>query len=168
MGDNAIHRLSPALVTLSEFTPETRDVDGLAYRESLSAVGVGGGIAGNVIPDEAVLTVNFRFAPDRSIEDAIDYLTALFPGLRCVVVDQAAGARPGLNGELAQSLVAVSGKPAEPKYGWTDVARFSALGVPAVNFGPGDAALAHSDEERVSVSELETAHRVLGTWLAGG
>ena len=152
MGDNAIHRLSPALVTLSEFTPETREVDGLAYRESLSAVGVSGGIAGNVIPDQAVLTVNFRFAPDRSVEDAIDYLRGLFPGVECAVVDQAAGARPGLTGELAQSLVAASGQPAEPKYGWTDVARFSALGVPAVNFGPGDAALAHSDEERVSIS----------------
>lgn len=167
MGDNAIHRLAEALTTLRDITPETRLVDGLRYRESLSAVGVSGGIAGNVVPDEATLTVNYRFAPDRSVDDAIDYLRGLFPQLDMVVVDQAAGARPGLDSPLAKALVEATGVEAEPKYGWTDVSRFSALGIPAVNFGPGDGALAHSATERVPLSQVESAHAVLIAWLAG-
>jgi succinyl-diaminopimelate desuccinylase len=166
MGENAIHALATALATLSGFEPETREVEGLSYRESLSAVGVSGGIAGNVIPDQATLTVNFRFAPDRSVEDAIEYVTRLFPDLDAVVVDQSPGARPGLDHSLAQSLVEASGRPAAPKYGWTDVARFSELGIPAVNFGPGDAQRAHSSDEWVSESEIEAAHHTLHRWLS--
>ena len=167
MGDNAIHALAPALATLQAFEPETRDVDGLAYRESLSAVGVTGGIAGNVVPDRAELTVNFRFAPDRTVADAVSYAAALFPGFDHEVTDSSPGARPGLTHPLALSLVDASGKPATPKYGWTDVARFSEMGIPAVNFGPGDAQLAHSAEERVAESEIEAAHHTLRTWLLG-
>ena len=166
MGHNAIHALSDALATLSNFEPETRDVDGLSYRESLSAVAVSGGIAGNVIPDRATLTVNFRFAPDRSVDEAISYVTSLFPGLEATAVDQSPGARPGLDHPLAQSLVKASGRPAEPKYGWTDVARFSQLGTPAVNFGPGDAQRAHSADEWVTESEIEVAHHTLRIWLS--
>lgn len=166
-GKNAIHQLSSALVTLAEYEPETRVVDGLAYRESLSAVGISGGVAGNVIPDRATLTVNFRFAPDRTIDQAVAYVEALFPELECDVVDAAAGARPGLDTAFAQSLVEASGQPASPKYGWTDVSRFSELGIPAVNFGPGDAELAHSANEHVPISQLERAHQVLRSWLSG-
>ena len=166
MGHNAIHALSDALATLSNFEPETRDVDGLSYRESLSAVAVSGGIAGNVIPDRATLTLNFRFAPDRSVDEAISYVTSLFPGLEATAVDQSPGARPGLDHPLAQSLVKASGRPAEPKYGWTDVARFSQLGTPAVNFGPGDAQRAHSADEWVTESEIEVAHHTLRIWLS--
>lgn len=167
MGDNAIHALAPALATLQAFEPETREVDGLAYRESLSAVGVAGGIAGNVVPDRAELTVNFRFAPDRAVADAVSYVAALFPGFDHEVTDSSPGARPGLTHPHALSLVNASGRPATPKYGWTDVARFSEMGIPAVNFGPGDAQLAHSAEERVAESEIEAAHHTLRTWLLG-
>jgi len=168
MGDNAIHKLSDALERLSHFSPETRSVDGLDYRESLSAVGIRGGVAGNVIPDDAVLTVNFRFAPDRSVSDAVDYVAQVFPELELSVVDASEGARPGLDGQLALSLVAASGQEARPKYGWTDVSRFSALGIPAVNFGPGDGALAHAPNEQVPISQLESTHRTLREWLAQG
>jgi succinyl-diaminopimelate desuccinylase len=166
MGHNAIHALSAALQTLSTFESETREVEGLSYRESLSAVGVSGGTAGNVIPDSATLTVNFRFAPDRTVDEAIRYVTNLFPDLEAVVVDQSPGARPGLNHPLAQSLVASSGGEAAPKYGWTDVARFSQLGIPAVNFGPGDAQRAHSPDEWVEESEIELAYNTLREWLS--
>jgi len=166
MGENAIHKLAPVLHTLAEVTPETREVEGLAFRESLGAVLVSGGTAGNVIPDRAVLTVNFRFAPDRSVADAEAYLRQVFSGVELEVVDQAAGARPGLDGELIQSLVAASSREVLPKYGWTDVSRFSALGIPAVNFGPGDGAVAHSDTESVAVSEIEHCHDALRVWLA--
>ncbi len=165
-GENAIHRLHAPLEILSGFEPETRRVDGLDYRESLNAVGVSGGIAGNVIPDEAVLTVNFRFAPDRSPEAAEAYLREVFVGMDLVVTDQAAGARPGLDGQLIQSLVEHSAREVLPKYGWTDVSRFSALGIPAVNFGPGDGAVAHSDNESVATSEIEHCHATLGRWLS--
>jgi succinyl-diaminopimelate desuccinylase len=168
MGDNAIHKLSDALERLSHFSPETRSVDGLDYRESLSAVGVRGGVAGNVIPDEAVLTVNFRFAPDRSVSDAVEYVADVFPGLELTVVDASEGARPGLDSQLALSLVAASGHEARPKYGWTDVSRFSELGIPAVNFGPGDGALAHAPNEKVPISQLESTHRTLRDWLSQG
>ena len=165
-GDNAIHHLAPVLATLAGFEPETRVVEGLAYRESLNAVGVSGGVAGNVIPDHAVLTVNFRFAPDRSEQDAEGYLREVFAGEEIVVVDSSPGARPGLDVPIMQALVEATGREVGPKYGWTDVARFSALGIPAVNFGPGDGGLAHSDSESVEVSEIEHCHRVLGAWLA--
>jgi succinyl-diaminopimelate desuccinylase len=164
-GDNAIHQLAAPLGILAAYEPETRVVEGLAYRESLNAVKVHGGIAGNVIPDSATLTVNYRFAPDRSVEQAEEFLREMFPGSELVVVDQSPGARPGLDIPIVEALVAASGREVGPKYGWTDVARFSQLGIPAVNFGPGDGGLAHSDDESVEVSEIEHTHQVLHNWL---
>lgn len=164
-GENAIHALAPALAVLSGYAAETVVVDGLAYREGLSAVGVRGGVASNVIPDEAVLTVNYRFAPDKSEAEAEAHVRSVFAGWDVVVVDSAPGARPGLTSAIATEFVdAVGGEP-QPKYGWTDVARFSALGVPAVNFGPGDPELAHTDHESVPVAQLETCESVLRAWL---
>ena len=165
-GENAVHALAEPLAILAGFDPETRTVDGLDYRESLQAVGVQGGIAGNVVPDQAVLTINFRFAPDRSVDDAVAYLTEVFPGSELTVVDAALGARPGLHQPIVQRLVALSGRDVGPKYGWTDVARFSDWGIPAVNFGPGDGGLAHADDEQVAVSDIEHCHRVLQEWLS--
>ncbi|MEG2386508.1 MAG: succinyl-diaminopimelate desuccinylase, partial [Aurantimicrobium sp.] len=148
-GENAIHKLAPALAALAAYSPATVTVDGLDYREGLSAVGVSGGVAGNVIPDEAVLTVNYRFAPDKTVAQALAHVEEVFAGFEVVVTDSAEGARPGLTAALAQDFVAAVGAEPMPKYGWTDVARFSALGIPAVNFGPGDPSLAHTDDERV-------------------
>ena len=165
-GKNALHALAEPLAILAGFQPETRAVEGLEYRESLQAVGVRGGIAGNIVPDEAVLTINFRFAPDRSADDALRYLSEVFPGADLTVVDSAEGARPGLTHDVLRDLVSRSGREPGPKYGWTDVARFSALGIPAVNFGPGDGARAHADDEQVPVSEIEHCHTVLREWLS--
>jgi succinyl-diaminopimelate desuccinylase len=164
-GENAIHALTPALATLSGYEAETRVVDGLAYREGLSAVGVRGGVASNVIPDEAVLTVNYRFAPDKTEAEAEAHVRAVFAGWDVVVTDSAPGARPGLTSAIAAEFVnAVGGEP-QAKYGWTDVARFSALGIPAVNFGPGDPELAHTDHESVPVAQIERCESVLRAWL---
>ena len=164
-GENAIHALTPALAVLSGYEAETIVVDGLAYREGLSAVGVRGGVASNVIPDEAVLTVNYRFAPDKSEAEAEAHVQSVFSGFDVVVVDSAAGARPGLTSAIAAEFVAAVGGEPQPKYGWTDVARFSALGIPAVNFGPGDPELAHTDDESVPVAQIETCESVLRAWL---
>jgi succinyl-diaminopimelate desuccinylase len=165
IGHNAIHDLAPALATLASYVPREVEVDGLVYREGLNAVGISGGIAGNVIPDEAMIHINYRFAPSRSGEEAVAHLRELFDGFEVTVVDLAEGARPGLTAPLAQQFVAaVDGVP-KPKYGWTDVARFSALGVPAVNYGPGDPMLAHHDQERVPVDQITACETGLRAWL---
>ena len=167
VGHNAIHDLAPAIAKLAAYTPREVEVDGLVYRESLNAVGISGGVAGNVIPDEAMVHVNYRFAPSLSGVEAVAFLREFFEGYDVTVVDLADGARPGLDSPLAKQLVAKVGIEATPKYGWTDVARFSALGVPAVNFGPGDPLKAHADDERVALSQIESCERGLREWLSG-
>lgn len=164
-GHNAIHDAAPILATLAAYTPREVEVDGLVYREGLNAVGISGGVAGNVIPDEAMVHINYRFAPSRTGDEAVEHLRALFAGYELTVVDLAEGARPGLDAPLAREFVAAVGGIPTPKYGWTDVARFSALGVPAVNYGPGDPLLAHADDERVPLEQITSCERGLRAWL---
>lgn len=166
-GDNAIHKVAPILELLAQYTAREVEVDGLVYREGLSAVGIRGGVAGNVVPDEAVVTVNYRFAPDRSGAEAEAYIRELFTGYEVTLTDLADGARPGLDAPLARAFVDAIGSEPKPKYGWTDVARFSALGIPAVNYGPGHPALAHADDERVPVEQIERCEAGLRAWLHG-
>lgn len=167
MGENAIHALAPVLATLAAYQPESIEVDGLMYREGLNAVGIGGGVAGNVIPDDAVVSVNYRFAPSRDAAQAEAVVRGLFPDFEVDITDLAEGARPGLDDPLAQAFVRAVGAVAKPKYGWTDVARFAALGIPAVNYGPGDPLLAHADDERVPVEQIERCEQGLRAWLTG-
>jgi succinyl-diaminopimelate desuccinylase len=166
MGENAIHKLAPALEKLASYQPETVNVDGLDYRESLNAVLASAGIAANVIPDQATLTVNYRFAPSRTGEEAEAMLRKFFEGYEVRVTDLAVGARPGLNTPQAQAFMASLGSEVKPKYGWTDVARFSSLGIPAVNYGPGDPSLAHADNENVPVGHLFDCEAGLRRWLS--
>ena len=165
MGENAIHKLEAVLRILNSYQPKTVSVDGLDYRESLNAVLVHGGIATNVIPDQAVLTVNYRFAPDKDILQATAHLEEIFSGFEVLVTDAAQGARPGLNTPLAQAFIRSVGGEPRPKYGWTDVARFSQAGIPAVNYGPGDPSLAHADNENVPVGQLYDCEKGLRGWL---
>ncbi len=165
MGSNAIHAAAPILARLAAYEPRTVAVDGLDYRESLNAVRVNGGTAGNVIPDRCVVEINYRFAPDKSLGQAEEHVRELLAGFDLVRTDGAAGARPGLNHPAAASFVAAVGAEPKPKYGWTDVARFSELGVPAVNFGPGDALLAHKDDEHVDADAVRECLRALRSWL---
>jgi succinyl-diaminopimelate desuccinylase len=165
IGENAIHKAAPVLARLAEYRPREIAVEGLVYREGLNAVRIRGGVAGNVIPDLCEVEVNYRFAPSRTLEEAQAHVRDVFSGFDVDVVDAAAGARPGLDSPIAREFLnAVRAEP-RPKYGWTDVARFSALGVPAVNYGPGDPHLAHHDEERVSVAQIEAVERGLRAWL---
>jgi succinyl-diaminopimelate desuccinylase len=167
VGDNAIHRLAPILNILADYRPREVEVEGLVYREGLNAVGISGGVAGNVIPDEAMVHINYRFAPNRTGEQALDHVRELFAGFDITVVDLAEGARPGLTAPLAREFLAAVGGVAAPKYGWTDVARFSALGIPAVNYGPGDPLKAHADDERVELRQIVACERGLRAWLTG-
>ncbi|WP_158167665.1 succinyl-diaminopimelate desuccinylase [Mycolicibacterium smegmatis] len=167
LGDNAIHKLAPVLDRLASYQARSVDIDGCVYREGLSAVRIEGGIAGNVIPDAASVTVNFRFAPDRDVDQAVAHVHDVFDGLDVTVelTDAAAGALPGLTQPAAAALVAAAGGQVRAKYGWTDVARFAALGIPAVNYGPGDPNLAHRVDERVQVAAITAAADMLRTYL---
>jgi succinyl-diaminopimelate desuccinylase len=169
LGDNAIHKLGEVLSRLSAYQARNVDIDGCTYREGLSAVRIDGGIAGNVIPDAASLTVNFRFAPDRSVEQALAHVLEVFDGLDVHIeqTDGAAGALPGLGTPAAAELVEAAGGQVRAKYGWTDVARFAALGIPAVNYGPGEPNFAHRADERVETAQITAATDVLRRYLTG-
>ncbi|WP_136518816.1 MULTISPECIES: succinyl-diaminopimelate desuccinylase [Cellulomonas] len=170
-GVNAVHAAGEVLQRLAAYHPATVEVDGLTYREGLNAVLISGGRATNVIPDECVVTVNYRFAPSRSVEEASAHVAEVLAGYDVEVVDAAPGARPGLDDPLAQdfaaAVLAVTGGRPAAKQGWTDVARFTALGVPAVNFGPGDPLLAHTQDEHCPVEQVVRSREALGAWLTG-
>jgi succinyl-diaminopimelate desuccinylase len=167
LGDNAIHKLGKVLERLASYQARSVDIDGCTYREGLSAVRIDGGIAGNVIPDAASVTVNFRFAPDRSVEQALTHVLDVLVGLVVDVeqTDAAPGALPGLSNPAAAALIDAAGGQVRAKYGWTDVARFAALGIPAVNYGPGDPNLAHRVDEHVQVDQITAATEMLRKYL---
>ena len=165
MGKNAVHASAEILNRLNAYEPQSVEVDGLVYRESMNAVLISGGMATNVIPDECVVTVNYRFAPSKSGQEAAAHLCELFDGFEIAMTDLSEGARPGLDRPEAAAFVAATGSEPKPKYGWTDVARFSALGIPAVNFGPGDPNKAHADDENVPVGQIYACEAALRTWL---
>jgi succinyl-diaminopimelate desuccinylase len=166
LGSNAIHSAGGILDVLRGYQARQPVVDGLSYHEGLNAVGIAGGVAGNVIPDECVVSVNFRFAPDRSADQAAEYVRELFDGFEVRVTDVAGGARPGLGQPAAASFVAAMGGQPRAKLGWTDVARFDALGIPAVNYGPGDPQLAHTRNEHVPIAQIEQCEQQMLAWLA--
>ncbi|MFI1992662.1 succinyl-diaminopimelate desuccinylase [Actinoplanes sp. NPDC020271] len=165
-GSNAIHSAGGVLDILRAYEPRQPIVDGLQYHEGLNAVKIEGGIAGNVIPDLCTIFVNYRFAPDRDTDAAEAHLREVFAGFELEVTDRAPGARPGLDRPAAKEFVELVGRAPQAKLGWTDVSRFASLGIPAVNYGPGDPLLAHTDEEFVPIPEIRTALRNLTTWLS--
>jgi len=169
LGDNAIHKLGAVLERLAAYQARSVEIDGCTYREGLSAVRIDGGVAGNVIPDAASVTVNFRFAPDRSPDAALRHVHDVFDGLdvRIEQTDLAAGALPGLSKPAAKALVEAADGQVRAKYGWTDVSRFAARGIPAVNYGPGDPNLAHTREEWVPVDQITAAVTMLRGYLNG-
>ena len=166
MGHNAIHDAGALLQLLAEHVPAQVDVDGLTYREGLNAVAISGGIAGNVIPDRCRIEINYRFAPDKSAADAEAYVRGVLPGFELEVTDVAIGARPGLDQPAAAEFLAALGAEASAKFGWTDVARFAEMGIPAVNFGPGNPSKAHADDEFCPAAEVYRCRDALLAWLA--
>lgn len=176
MGRNAVHRLAPILEALAGYEARTPTIDGCEYREAVQAVsveaGVGGTGSGNVVPDAAVLRIHHRHAPDRSGEEAEAWLRSLLDphlddGDRVVVEDRSPACAPSLGHPLLAGLVADNQLAVRAKLGWTDVARFAELGIPATNFGPGDPTVAHSPDEhldRASIEAVNTAlHRLVTT-----
>nr|WP_256819829.1 succinyl-diaminopimelate desuccinylase [Dietzia sp. Die43] len=184
LGDNAVHRLAPVLGALAAYEARSVDIDGCVYREGLQAVRMSAGVAGNTVPDEAWLDVNFRSAPDRDTDAALAHaldalgLTGLprvaegetppaEPGLYWELTDLSPGALPGLGAPAAAELVRAAGGRVRAKYGWTDVSRFAALGIPAVNLGPGDPGMAHKRDEYCPAAQITEVGRVLRTYLTG-
>ena len=166
MGENAIHATAEILNRLNRYEARRVEIDGLEYREGLQAVFISGGHAGNVVPDAAVVTINHRYAPNRSAAEAEAHLREVFAGFDVTVVDNATGAMPGLSHPAAKAFVEAVGSAPMPKFGWTDVARFSSLGVPAVNFGPASATLAHAPNEYVPLDHLHSVEDALRRWLS--
>jgi succinyl-diaminopimelate desuccinylase len=166
LGSNAIHAAAGVLSRLSEYQARSVTIDGCTYREGLNAVRINGGHAGNVVPDECRVDVNYRFAPDRSADEAVAHVRAVFEGYPVEIADVAAGALPGLGAQPAKEFLAAVGRPAQAKLGWTDVARFASLGIPALNFGPGDPNLAHTREEYVEIAKIREGAEVLRRWLS--
>ena len=164
-GVNAIHGAGEVLARLNAYEPRRPVIDGLEYREGLNAVFISGGVAGNVLPDVCTVSVNYRFAPDRSVDDAVAHVREVFEGFELEICDAAPAAMPGLSVPAAAAFVEAVGGTANPKFGWTDVARFSGLGIPAVNFGPGDPHLAHKQDEFVPLEQIITVERQLRSWL---
>jgi succinyl-diaminopimelate desuccinylase len=167
MGRNAIHEAAAILEVLRSWEARTPVVDGLEYHEGLNAVAISGGVAGNVVPDSCTVTVNYRFAPDRSGADAEAYIRSLFSAWEVSLLDVAGGARPGLSFPAAAAFVAAVGGTPRAKLGWTDVARFAELGIPAVNYGPGIPELAHTPGEYVEVAAIAECESRLRAWLGG-
>ena len=165
LGVNAIHAAAPVLATLQAYQARTVEIDGCGYREGLQAVGIRGGVAGNVVPDECTVTVNFRFAPDRDLPAAQQHVREVFDGFDVTFTDGSPGALPGLGAPAAQAFVAAAQARPVGKLGWTDVSRFAALGIPALNFGPGDPNLAHTREEHVDTAHIGRCVEVLSRFL---
>ena len=165
-GVNAIHTAGAVLRRLDDYRPRTVTIDGCTYREGLNAVRISGGVAGNVVPDLCEVEINLRFAPDRSEKQALEHVQEVFDGFEVELTDSAAGALPGLNAAPARDFVAAVGAEPAAKLGWTDVARFAALGIPALNYGPGDPLLAHAPDEHVEIGKIRDGAATLHRWLA--
>ena len=163
-GHNAIHDMAGALQVLNDYQAQEVRVESLVYREGLNAVRISGGVAGNVIPDRCDMMVNYRFAPDKDLDQAEQIVRGIFSGYEVEVLDAAPPAPPGLSSPLVASFVDAVGEVA-PKYGWTDVARFVQLGIPAVNYGPGNPDLAHTEGEYVFLDDVVACRERLAQWL---
>jgi succinyl-diaminopimelate desuccinylase len=166
LGVNAIHEAGNIIDVLRGYEARQPLVEGLTYREGLNAVLIRGGVAGNVIPDECVVTVNYRFAPDRSADEAQDHIRLIFGDWDVTMTDVAGGARPGLSEPAAASFVEAIGGVPRAKLGWTDVARFDSLGIAAVNYGPGDPQLAHRADEHVPLAAITDCETRMLAWLS--
>ena len=173
MGRNAIHRLGAVLAILSAYQERRPTVEGCEYREALQAVDVDGGVAGNVVPDEASVVINHRFAPDRTPEQAETHVRAivapaLAEGDTIELTDLSAAARPGLGDPMIAALIERNQLEVRAKLGWTDVAFFAARGVPASNFGPGDPTIAHTQGEFLERENLLDTYRAVEDLLVNG
>lgn len=167
-GRSAIDEALPLLADLGAITPVAVDVDGLLYREVTTVTQACTRNARNVVPDTFELNVNVRFAPGRTADDAVAELRRLVGGrAELDVVDAAPSAVPSRHAPAVQAFLQAVDAPVSPKQAWTDVARFTAVGVPALNYGPGLTGQAHQPGEYIPTANLGAAERGLRRFLAG-
>lgn len=169
-GKNAIHRLGDVITKVASYEPRAALIDGIEFVEQLQVVDIIGGVAPNVVPDRASCTLNHRVAPDRSKEDAVSWLTEFLADVTSEddsisVVDWAPSSPPSMTNERLSALAALTGESPKGKVGWTDVATFAELKIPATNFGAGDPLLAHRSDEFVTLAQLDQFASVLSAWL---
>jgi succinyl-diaminopimelate desuccinylase len=165
-GDNAIHKAGPFLAELGALAPRETTIDGLVYRTVTSVTLAEGGRGRNVVPDAFTLNVNHRFAPDTSLEQAQREVERLVGGRATIEwKDLSPSAPPRASHPLVAALRDAGVVAVEPKQAWTDVARFAALGVAAVNFGPGENAQAHQRNEWTGLAALAAGRAILLAWL---
>ena len=162
LADNALHRAIDGLSRVAAHERREAVIDGLPFYEVVSVTRLEGGLADNVVPDRAVATLNLRYPPDRSPQEAEDYVRTLVP--TDATVEIVGNSPPGAvvrDVPLVHALRAAGDFPVEPKQAWTNVADFTSRGIPAVNFGPGATRYAHARDELVEVAALERAYVAL-------
>ena len=169
-GRNAIHRLGDVITKVASYQPRTAVIDGIEFVEQLQVVDISGGVAPNVVPDRALCTINHRVAPDRTGDEAFAWLVSFLAdvtddGDTVVLADWAPSSPPSMTNERLAALAALTNAQPKGKLGWTDVATFAELKIPATNFGAGDPLLAHRSDEFVTLEQLDTFAGVLSTWL---
>jgi succinyl-diaminopimelate desuccinylase len=162
--------LGDVITRVASYEPRTALIDGIEYLEQLQVVDIAGGVAPNVVPDRARCTLNHRVAPDRTKDEAVEWLVGFLSEVTgdddiVSVVDWAPSAPPSMSNERLQALEALTGQPAKGKVGWTDVATFAEMNIPAANFGAGDPLLAHRSDEFVTLAQLDQFAAVLSSWL---
>ena len=166
-GENAVHKAGSFLAELHQRPRQAVTHQGFTFYEVVSATLAQGGRARNVVPDAFELNVNYRFAPGKSIEQAQEEVRALVNARAALeFTDLSPSGRVCADNPLYQRLQALTGQPAAAKQAWTDVARFSELGVDAVNFGPGETEQAHQANESASIPALAVAYRALEALLS--
>jgi len=160
-GENAIHRAAATLAPLAELEPLDVEVDGLVFREVVSAVAIEGGIADNVVPDRCVARLNYRYAPGRTREQAEARICELAGDAELEILGNSAPAHVVVDRPLVAKLREAGRFDVRPKQAWTPVAQFAEAGLDAVNLGPGATRYAHRADERVEISELVRAYDAL-------
>jgi succinyl-diaminopimelate desuccinylase len=167
LGVNAITRSGEFLTMMDGLKPEPHPIEGLQFKEVISVTTASGGVANNVIPSRFDLNVNYRFSPDRTLEEAVERLRELCASADVFeVADSAPAAYPEVSHPLFQVLAETAAASVSHKQGWTDVAQLAARGIPAVNFGPGETALAHKPGESIDLTDLDWAYQALAGVLS--
>ncbi len=168
LAENAIHKAIHGLRRIAELERREVVISGLPFYEVVSVTRLEAGIADNVVPDRATATLNYRYTPDRSDEEAEAFLRSLLPdGVQIELLGSSPPARVVVDAPLVQSLRAAGDLRFEPKQAWTNVADFTSRGIDAVNFGPGDPAYAHRRDEQVEVAALVRCYETLRRFVAG-
>lgn len=166
-GANAVHAAGPLLAHLAALTPREAVSGGLVFREVMSVTRMEGGRARNVVPDRCTLNLNYRFAPDKSLEVAAEEVKDLAErlGAEVALTDLSPACPAYADNPLVQRFIETTGAAVEPKQAWTDVARLAAAGIPAVNFGPGSPEQAHQAGEWLDLAQLQRCYELLEAWL---